>query len=316
MNSKGSCAVRYESLWEAIGQTPLIRLTGVSDQTGWAVYGKWEAQNPGGSVKDRIAWSMIRAAEAEGVLKPRGTIIEPTSGNTGIGLAWIAAARGYRAIITMPETASVERRAMMRGFGAEVVLTPGSEGMRGAIKKARELQAGVPGAVILQQFANRANVEAHYRTTGPEIWNDLEGQVDAFIAGVGTGGTITGAGSFLKEHNPSIHIVAVEPEESAVLSGGEAGPHRIQGIGAGFVPEILDRGVYDELIQIHDGDAIRAAQTVMRHEGLAVGISSGAALEAAARVLAGRRPAGRAVVVLPDHAERYLSTTLFQETMR
>jgi cysteine synthase A len=305
--------MRYESLLDMIGNTPLIRLQGLSRRTGWEVYGKWEAKNPGSSVKDRIAWAMIRAAENEGRLKAGGAIIEPTSGNTGIGLAWVAAARGYRCIVTMPETASVERRAMIRGFGAEVVLTPGSEGMTGAVKRAQELQARTEGAVILQQFENPANVDIHYHTTGPEIWQDTEGQVGVFVAGIGTGGTITGTGRYLKERNPRIRVVAVEPEESPVLSGGPSGPHRIQGIGAGFVPKILDRAIYDELVQIHDGDAIKAAQMVIRTEGLAVGISSGAALAAADRVLTGREPAGLAVVVLPDGSERYLSTALYAD---
>lgn len=305
--------MRYESLLDLIGNTPLIRLKRLSDHTGWDVYGKWEAQNPGSSVKDRIAWAMIRAAEQDGRLQPHGTIIEPTSGNTGIGLAWVAASRGYQAIVTMPETASIERRAMIRGFGADVVLTPGAEGMNGAVKRAQELSLSIPGSVILQQFENPANAEIHYRTTGPEIWQDTEGHVDLFIAGVGTGGTITGAGRFLKEKNPHIHIVAVEPQESPVLSGGTPGPHRIQGIGAGFVPAILDQSVYDELIQVHDGDAINAAQVIMRQEGLAVGISSGAALEAASQVLRRRGVPGLAVVLLPDYSERYLSTALYAE---
>lgn len=305
--------MRYESLLEAIGGTPLIRLHHLSQVTGWDVYGKWEAKNPGGSVKDRIAWSMIHTAELDGSLPSQGTIIEPTSGNTGIGLAWVAASRGYRAIVTMPETASVERRAMMRGFGAEVILTPGAEGMQGALKKAQELRDSIPGAIILQQFENPANVEVHYATTGPEIWTDTEGRVDAFVSGIGTGGTITGAGRYLREQNPQIAIVAVEPQESAVLSGGTAGPHRIQGIGAGFVPAILDQSVYDHLIQVHDGAAITAAQALMREEGLAVGISSGAAIVGAQTTLPQISSNGVAVVVLPDHAERYLSTALYTE---
>lgn len=305
--------MRYESLIEAIGATPLIRLQGLSRQTGFDVYGKWEAKNPGGSVKDRIAWSMIQAAEEDGRLAPQGTIIEPTSGNTGIGLAWVAAARGYRAIVTMPETASVERRAMIRGFGAKVVLTPGSDGMKGAMLKAQELGASIPGSVILQQFENPANVDVHYRTTGPEIWEDTDGRITVFVSGIGTGGTITGAGRFLREKNPNVTIVAVEPEESPVLSGGTAGPHRIQGIGAGFVPSILDPSIYDQLVQVHDGDAILAAQNLMRDEGLAVGISSGAAIAGTRNVLTQLAGTGVAVVILPDHAERYLSTALYAE---
>jgi cysteine synthase A len=305
--------MRYESLLELIGHTPLIRLRRVSEQTGWDVYGKWEAKNPGGSIKDRIAWAMILDAEEKGRLKPGGTIIEPTSGNTGIGLAWVAATRGYRVIITMPETASVERRAMMRGFGAELMLTPGSEGMAGAVRKAQELQRAIAGSIILQQFENSANVAVHYDTTGPEIWEDTEGQVDALVCGVGTGGTITGAGRFLREKNPQMHIVAVEPEESAVLAGKPAGSHRIQGIGAGFIPPILDQKIYDSLVQIHDGDAIQRARQLMREEGLSVGISSGAAIAGAEIVLPRISAAGVAVVVLPDHGERYLSTALFAE---
>ncbi len=303
--------MRYESLVEAIGNTPLIRLHRLSQETGWDVYGKWEAKNPGASVKDRIAWGMIRAAENKGALQSGGTIIEPTSGNTGIGLAWVAAVRGYHTIMTMPESASIERRAMMRGYGAKIVLTPASEGMKGAIKKARELQESIRGSVILQQFENPANVQVHYETTGPEIWVDSEGRVSAVIAGVGTGGTITGAGRFLREKNPEIRLVAVEPAESPVLTGGQPNPHRIQGIGAGFVPAILDTQIYDRLILVHDQAAIDAAKRLMREEGLAVGISSGAAMDAARRVLPELGPTGFAVVILPDHAERYLSTALF-----
>ncbi len=305
--------MRYESLLDAIGGTPLIRLQHLSQETGWDVYGKWEAKNPGGSVKDRIAWAMIRTAEENGTLPPSGTIIEPTSGNTGIGLAWVAATRGYRAIITMPESASIERRAMMRGFGAELVLTPAPEGMSGAIRKAQELRESIPGAIILQQFENPANAEIHYQTTGPEIWEDTEGQVTAFVAGIGTGGTITGASRFLKEKNPNLHVVAVEPEESPVLSGGKASPHRIQGLGAGFVPAILDRNVYDTLAQVNAQDAVETAKRLMREEGFAIGISSGAAVAAARKTLPAIGHSGLAVVVLPDYAERYLSTALFED---
>lgn len=306
--------MRYESLLEAIGGTPLIRLRNLSDETGWDVYGKWEAHNPAGSVKDRIAWAMIRAAETDGSLKPGGTIIEPTSGNTGIGLAWVAAARRYRAIVAMPESASVERRAMMRGFGAEVVLTPAQEGMSGAVRKAHELQKTIANSIILQQFENPANVQVHYDTTGPEIWSDTEGRVDALVSGIGTGGTITGAGRYLKEKNPNVHVIGVEPQESPVLSGGTAGPHRIQGIGAGFVPGILDSASYETLVQVHDGDAIQASRDLMRKEGLAVGISSGAAIVGARKALPQIASSGTAVVILPDHAERYLSTALFAES--
>lgn len=305
--------MRYESMLEAIGNTPLIRLQKVSQETGWDVYGKWEAKNPGASVKDRIAWAMVRAAEEKGDLKPGGTIVEPTSGNTGIGVAWVAAARGYRAIICMPESFSIERRALMRGFGAEIVLTPASGGMRAAIQKAQEIVDSTPGAAMLQQFENPANAKVHYDTTGPEIWRDTEGRVTALISGIGTGGTITGAGRFLREKNPDVHIVAVEPTESPVLSGGSHSPHRIQGIGAGFIPPILDTKIYGTVVQVHDGDAIQSAKTLMREEGLAVGISSGAAVEAARKVLPTLGASGVAVVVLPDHAERYLSTALYAD---
>lgn len=307
--------MRYESLIDAIGHTPLIRLQRLSDETGWNVYGKWEAKNPGGSIKDRIAWSMIRSAEKDGTLQPGGTIIEPTSGNTGIGLAWVAVTRGYRAIVTMPETASIERRTLMRGLGAEVILTPGVDGMSGAVRRAEEVRLTTPGAVILQQFDNPANAAAHYETTGPEIWADTDGQINAFIAGVGTGGTITGTGRFLKEQSNAIKVVAVEPQESPVLSGGSAGPHRIQGIGAGFIPKVLDQSIYDRLIAVSDASAIKAAQTIMRQEGLAVGISSGASIEGARQALPEMGKSGLAVVILPDHAERYLSTALFTEVM-
>ncbi len=305
--------MKFESLLDAIGNTPLIRLHDLSRETGWDVYGKWEARNPAGSVKDRIAWAMVRAAEQDGRLVQGGTIIEPTSGNTGIGLAWVAAARGYRAMVTMPETASIERRLMMRGFGAEVILTPGPEGMSGAVRKAHELQTTVPGSVILQQFENPANAAIHYETTGPEIWRDIEGRLDVFLAGVGTGGTITGAGRYLKEQNPALTVVAVEPAESPVLAGGPPGPHRIQGIGAGFVPAVLDSHIYDVLEEVKDQDAIDQARRLMRAEGLAVGISSGAALQGARQSLPRIGKTGIAVVVLPDHAERYLSTALFAE---
>ncbi|PSR20573.1 MAG: cysteine synthase A [Sulfobacillus acidophilus] len=305
--------MRYESLLDLIGHTPLVRLRQASERTGWEVYGKWEAKNPGGSIKDRIAWAMIRDAEDQGTLKPGGTIIEPTSGNTGIGLAWVAASRGYRIIITMPETASVERRTMMRGFGAQLVLTPGSEGMAGSVRKAQELQRTIAGSIILQQFENPSNVAIHYETTGPEIWDDTEGHVDALVCGVGTGGTITGAGRFLREKNAKIHIVAVEPQESAVLAGKPSGPHRIQGIGAGFIPAILDQNIYDSLVQVHDGDAIQRARQLTREEGLSVGISSGAAIAAAEMALPRLGASGLAVVILPDHGERYLSTALFAE---
>jgi len=308
--------MRVDSILELIGQTPLIRLQQASERTGWQVYGKWEAKNPGGSVKDRIAWAMIRAAEAKGQLAPGGTIVEPTSGNTGIGLAMVAAARGYRCILTMPETASLERRAMMAGFGAELVLTPGSEGMSGAIRQAEALVAEIPGAIMLQQFENPANPEVHYHTTGPEIWQDTDGQVTALVAGIGTGGTITGAGQFLKEKNPALHLIGVEPAESAILSGGHPGPHRIQGIGAGFIPRVLNRQLIDRVVPVPDSAAIARAQDVMRQEGLPIGISGGAAVWAAEHALPQIGSTGMAVVILPDYAERYLSTALFREGSR
>ncbi len=313
MAPKGDVVMQYESLLEVIGNTPLVRLRGVSEETDWRVYGKWEAANPGGSVKDRIAWAMIRDAENRGVLKPGGTIVEPTSGNTGIGLAWVGLTRGYRVVVTMPESASHERRMMMRGYGAKIVLTPAAQGMKGAVERARELVEEIKGAIILQQFSNPANVQIHYETTGPEIWEDTQGNISAFIAGVGTGGTITGAGRFLKERNRGIHVVAVEPAESAVLSGGDAHVHRIQGIGAGFVPEILDRSIYDQVVAVSDNDAIETAKKLMREEGFGVGISSGAAVEACRRILPSLAPKGVAVVILPDLAERYLSTVLFSD---
>lgn len=310
VNNKG-CSGRFESVLEWIGKSPLIRLSLASRQTGWDVYGKWEVMNPGGSVKDRIALAMVLSAEAQGHLVPGGTIVEPTSGNTGIGLAMVAAARGYRAMVTMPDTVSLERRSLLQGYGAEVVLTPGSEGMLGAIRRAEQLVAGTPGAVMLHQFENQANPGIHYETTGPEIWEATEGQVNALIAGVGTGGTVTGVGRYLKEKNLGITIVGVEPEESAVLTGGHAGPHLIQGIGAGFVPGVLDRTWVDKMVTVSGADAFSRVRELMRQEGMAVGISSGAAVAAAIRVLPEIGSQGMAVVMLPDGAERYLSTALF-----
>jgi cysteine synthase A len=305
----------YESVLALIGRTPLVRLRALSEATGWRVYGKWEAKNPGGSVKDRIALAMVEAAEADGVLRPGGTIVEPTSGNTGIGLAMVAAARGYRCVVTMPETVSIERRFILKGLGAEVVLTPGSEGMRGAIAKAEAIRDATPGAVILHQFENPANPRIHFTTTAHEIWNDTGGEVDAFIAGVGTGGTVTGVGRLLKTRRPSVRVIAVEPAESPVLSGGPPGPHLIQGIGAGFVPPVLDLTVVDEVVAVPGQEALRAARRLMREEGLLVGISSGAAVAAAYARLKPPPPGTRpvAVLILPDHAERYLSTPLFEE---
>ena len=306
----------YRSLTELIGHTPLLALTGYCRENGLnaTIAAKLEAFNPAGSVKDRTACAMLDAAEASGALGPGGTIIEPTSGNTGIGLAWVAAARGYRTLIVMPDSMSPERRALIRAYGAELVLTDGALGMKGAIAKAEELAAGLPNSFIPGQFANPSNPEAHFRTTGPEIWNDTEGKMDIFVAGVGTGGTITGVGKYLKSRNPDIRIVAVEPFSSPVLTQGTAGPHKIQGIGAGFVPETLDTSVYDEVIAVTNEDAFSTGKELARTDGVLTGISSGAALWAATQVA--RRPENEGktiVVLLPDTGDRYLSTPLFTD---
>lgn len=304
----------YRQLTDLVGNTPLVQLQNLpeEEQVKANIIAKLEYLNPGGSVKDRIALSMIEEAEQQGILKPGSIIVEPTSGNTGIGLAWIARAKGYRAILTMPETMSIERRNLLRARGAELVLTPGAQGMKGAIAKAQELAATLENAVLLQQFENPANPLKHYRTTAEEIWRDTEGQVDVFIAGVGTGGTITGVGRRLKERNPKIEIIAVEPDASAVLSGEQPGPHKIQGIGAGFIPGILDRGVIDRIIRVTDHDALLTGRRLSLREGLLTGISSGAAAFAAIQI---GREAGyenkNIVVLLPDTGERYLSTPLF-----
>lgn len=300
---------------ELIGNTPLVELKNYtsSRQLEARILAKLEYFNPAGSVKDRIARAMIEDAEQKGLLKADSVIIEPTSGNTGIGLAAVAASKGYRVILTMPETMSVERRKLLAAYGAELVLTEGPKGMPGAIEKAKELVAETPGSFMPSQFDNPANPAAHYATTGPEIWRDTDGVVDAFVAGVGTGGTVTGVGKFLKEQNPNVKIVAVEPSASPVLAGGAKGPHPIQGIGAGFVPAVLDTHIYDEIAEVAGEDAFEAARSLRRLEGLLVGISSGAALHAATQVA--RRPefAGKTIVVLlPDTGERYLSTTLFE----
>ena len=307
----------YTKSTELIGKTPLLKVDNFAKKQGVenaTILAKLEYLNPAGSVKDRIALSMVEDAEAKGVLKPGATIIEPTSGNTGIGLASVAAAKGYRTILTLPETMSVERRNLLKAYGAELVLTEGSKGMKGAIEKAQELEQSIPGAVILQQFANPANPAAHEATTGPEIWEDTDGKVDIFVAGVGTGGTITGVGTYLKSKNPAVKIVAVEPQDSPVLSGGKPGPHKLQGIGAGFVPETLNTAVYDEIITISTEQAYNAGRNVARQEGILVGITSGAALHAATELAKRPENAGKTIVaLLPDSGDRYLSTTMFTE---
>ena len=306
----------YTSADQLIGKTPLLELVHIEKEEGLEarVLAKLEYFNPAGSVKDRIAKAMIDDAEARGLLKPGSVIIEPTSGNTCIGLAAVAAARGYRIIIVMPETMSVERRQLMKAYGAELVLTEGARGMKGAIAKAGELAKEIPGGFIPGQFVNPANPAAHRASTGPEIWEDTEGKVDIFVAGVGTGGTVTGVGAYLKERNPAVKVVAVEPAASPVLSKGTAGSHKIQGIGAGFVPEVLDTGVYDEVIAVENEDAFAAGKLVGRKEGVLVGISSGAAVWAAVQLA--KRPENRSktiVALLPDTGDRYLSTPLFQD---
>lgn len=304
-----------KSATELIGKTPLLEVTNYEKNhniTGATVLVKLEYLNPAGSVKDRIALNMIEVAEKEGKLQPGATIIEPTSGNTGIGLAAVAAAKGYKAILTLPETMSVERRKLLQAYGAELVLTEGAKGMKGAIAKAEELQASTPGSIILGQFENPANPAVHKATTGPEIWEDTDGKVDIFVAGVGTGGTVTGVGEYLKEKNPNVKIVAVEPESSPVLSGGAPGSHKIQGIGAGFVPDVLNTDVYDEIIKVSNEDAFAAGRAIATEEGVLVGISSGAALHAATQLAQRPENQGKVIVaLLPDSGDRYLSTPLF-----
>ncbi|MDR1246469.1 MAG: cysteine synthase A [Clostridiales Family XIII bacterium] len=305
-----------QSLTELIGKTPLLQLNGYAKSKGITanLIGKLEYCNPAGSVKDRIAKAMIDEAEQAGKLKPGAVIIEPTSGNTGIGLASVAAARGYRVILTMPETMSIERRKLLKAYGAELVLTEGAKGMKGAIAKSEELAAETPGSFIPGQFVNPANPRIHRETTGPEIWEDTDGKVDVFVSGIGTGGTITGAGEYLKSKNPNIKIVAVEPFDSPVLSEGKAGPHKIQGIGAGFVPDTLDTDIYDEVIKVKNEDAFLAGREIAKTEGLLIGISSGAAAWAAAEIAKRPEYSGKnIVIILPDTGERYLSTALFEE---
>ncbi|AVX20974.1 MULTISPECIES: cysteine synthase A [Carboxydocella] len=297
---------------ELIGQTPLVRLNKLVDENMAEVYVKLESFNPGSSVKDRIALSMIEAAEQAGILKPGATIVEPTSGNTGIGLAMVAASRGYKLILVMPETMSIERRNLLKAYGAELILTPGSEGMKGAVRRAEELLAQNPDYFLPQQFKNPANPEIHRKTTALEILEQTGGQLDAFVGGVGTGGTITGVGEVLKEKIPGVKIVAVEPAASPVLSGGNPGPHKIQGIGAGFVPDVLNTKIYDQVIQVTNEDAMETARNLARKEGILVGISSGAAVWAALKVAKELGAGKRVVVVAPDTGERYLSTELFQ----
>jgi cysteine synthase A len=304
-----------KKLTDLIGNTPLLELENFNRESGalGTVIAKLEYFNPGGSVKDRIGFSMIESAEKAGLLKQDTVIIEPTSGNTGIALAYIAAAKGYRLILTMPETMSIERRNLLKALGAELVLTPGPEGMGGAIRKADELNASLPNSFVPQQFKNPANPEIHRRTTAEEIWKDTDGKVDIFVSGIGTGGTITGVGEVLKARNPNVKIVAVEPADSPVISGGKPGPHKIQGIGAGFIPDILNTGVIDEVIKVTNEDAFRTGQSLARTEGLIIGISSGAAAWAALQLALREENEGKnIVVILPDTGERYLSTLLYQ----
>ena len=306
----------YNGLTELIGRTPLLKLNkyGKDQDLKGNIIVKLEYYNPAGSVKDRVGKEMIEEAEKKGVLKPGATIIEPTSGNTGIGLAAVAASKGYKAIFTMPDTMSIERRKLLAAYGADIVLTPGADGMKGAIAKAEELNKEIPGSIIPGQFVNPDNPKAHYENTGPEIWKDAEGKVDAFVSAVGTGGTLTGTGKFLKEQNPDIKVVAVEPKDSPVLSGGQPGPHKIQGIGAGFVPDILDTELYDEIITVANEAAFETSRNFAKAEGILIGISSGSALWAAVQLAKRDEFAGKNIVaILADNGERYLSTALYSE---